>query len=49
MGHGIVHYLRTQSGTVHHRRHNVNEPDEGSFGYARESRRLDVPGAKLLL
>ena len=49
VGHGIVHYLRTQSGTVHHRRHNVNEPDEGSFGYALESRRLDVPGAKLLL
>ena len=49
VGHGIVHYLRTQSGTVHHRRHNVNEPDEGSFGYARESRRLNVPGAKLLL
>ena len=49
VGHGIVHYLRTQSGTVHHRRLNVDEPDEGSFGYARESRRLDVPGAKQLL
>lgn len=49
VGHGIVHYLRTQSGTVHHRRHNVNEPDEGSFGYARESRRQDVPGARILL
>ncbi|MBR1981409.1 MAG: N-acetylmuramoyl-L-alanine amidase [Akkermansia sp.] len=49
VGHGVVHYLRTRSGTVHHRRNNVNEPDEGSFGYARESRRLDVPGAKHLL
>ncbi len=48
IGHGVVHYLRTQSGTVH-RRSNPNEPDEGSFGYARESRRLNVPGAKLLL
>lgn len=49
VGHGVVHYLRTQSGTVHHRRNNVNEADEGSFGYARESRRLDVPGARHLL
>lgn len=48
VGHGVVHYLRTQSGTVHRRR-NVDEPDEGSFGYARESRKLDIPGAKILL
>lgn len=48
VGHGVVHYLRTQSGTVHRRR-NTNEPDEGSFGYALESRRLDVPGARHLL
>ncbi len=48
VGHGVVHYLRTQSGTVHRRR-NTDEPDEGSFGYARESRRLDVPGARRLL
>lgn len=48
VGHGVVHYLRTKSGTVHRRR-NTNEPDEGSFGYARESRKLDIPGAKILL
>ncbi len=48
VGHGVVHFLRTQSGTVHRRR-NVDEPDEGSFGYARESRSQDVPGAKHLL
>lgn len=48
VGHGVVHYLRTQSGSVHRRR-NADEPDEGSFGYARESRRLDVPGARILL
>ena len=48
VGHGVVHYLRTKSGTVH-RRSNKDEPDEGSFGYALESRRLDVPGAKHLL
>ena len=48
VGHGVVHYLRTQSGTVH-RRKNIDQPDEGSFGYARESRRQDVPGAKHLL
>lgn len=48
VGHGVVHYLRTRSGTVHRRR-NTNEPDEGSFGYARESRRQDIPGAKHLL
>ena len=49
VGHGIVHYLRTCSGSVHHRRHSADEPDEGSFGYARESRHQDVPGAKRLL
>lgn len=48
VGHGVVHYLRTQSGSVHRRR-NADEPDEGSFGYARESRHLDVPGARILL
>lgn len=48
VGHGVVHYLRTRHGTVH-RRTNTSEPDEGSFGYARESRRLDIPGARILL
>jgi hypothetical protein len=48
VGHGVVRYLRSRSGTQH-RRANVDEPDEGSFGYARESRRQDVPGAKRLL
>lgn len=48
VGHGVVHFLRRRSGTVHQRR-NADVPDEGSFGYARESRSQDVPGAKKLL
>ncbi len=48
VGHGVVRYLRSRSGTQH-RRANVDEPDEGSFGYASESRQLDVPGARHLL
>ena len=48
VGHGVVRYLRSRSGTQH-RRANVDEPDEGSFGYARESRSLDIPGARHLL
>lgn len=48
VGHGIVNYLRSgyRSG---HIRTNRNQPDEGSFGYAAESRRLNVPGAKRLI
>ena len=49
IGHGIVSYLRRQGGSPRHRRANPDAPDEGSFGYAAESRRLDVPGAKRLL
>lgn len=48
IGHGIVRYLRSRQGTQH-RRANADEPDEGSFGYARESRRQDIPGARHLL
>ncbi len=48
VGHGVVNYLRRRSGVLHRRR-NLNEPDEGSFGYARESRCIEVPGAKCLL
>lgn len=48
VGHGIVAYLRSNQ-AVHHRRVDKNRPDEGSFGYAAESRRLNVPGAKRLL
>ena len=49
IGHGIVNYLRQHARTPRHYRANENAPDEGSFGYARESRSLDVPGAKRLL
>lgn len=48
IGHGIVAYLRSTR-AVHHRRADRNRADEGSFGYAPESRRLNVPGAKLLI
>lgn len=49
IGHGVVRYLRTQGSEPRHYRVNENEPDEGSFGFAAESRRLKVPGAKHLL
>lgn len=48
VGHGIVNYLRSGQ-AVRHKRSNPNAADEGSFGYAAESRRLNVPGAKLLV
>lgn len=48
IGRGVVHYLR-RGQPVRHRRVDVDAPDEGSFGYARESRRLRVRGAKKLL
>ena len=49
VGHGIVAYLRRHGNAPHHRRADKNRADEGSFGYAAESRRLHVPGAKKLL
>ncbi len=50
VGHGIVDYLRSvgQNPRRHYRR-DLNRADEGSFGYARESRRVEVPGAKRLI
>lgn len=49
IGRGIVRYMRQHAGSPRHYRANENTPDEGSFGYARESRLLNVPGAKRLL
>lgn len=49
VGKGIVDYLKRYGHEPRHRRINGNVADEGSFGYAAESRRLSVPGAKLLL
>lgn len=49
IGHGIVRFLRQYGSAPRHYRANENTPDEGSFGFARESRRLVVPGAKRLL
>ena len=46
IGRGIVNYLRHPA--PRHIRQNENQADEGSFGYAAESRRLTVPGAKVL-
>lgn len=49
IGIGIVRYLREYGNAPRHYRRNLDEPDEGSFGYAAESRRLNVPDAKRLL
>lgn len=49
IGQGIVNYLRSHGNSPRHLRKDPNAPDEGSFGYAEESRSLQVPGAKLLL
>lgn len=49
VGQGIVRYLREHGHDKRHYRENPDEPDQGSFGYAEESRRLKVPGAKCLL
>ncbi len=48
IGRGVVTYLRSGH-VVNHVRVDENLPDEGSFGYAEESRHLRVPGAKLLV
>ncbi len=49
VGRGIVDYLRSRNKAPRHRRADRNRADEGSFGYAAESRRLDVPGARRLV
>lgn len=49
IGRGIVLYLSKYGKEPRHYRANEDAPDEGSFGYARESRALQVPGAKRLL
>lgn len=49
VGHGIVDFLRKHGHDARHYRSNTDEADEGSFGYARESRKLHVPGAKRLV
>ena len=48
IGRGIVSYLRNGP-RIRHVRADENRADEGSFGYAAESRRLNVPGAKRLV
>lgn len=49
VGHGIVRFLKENGDRKPHVRRDENQPDEGSFGYAAESRGLRVPGAKRLL
>ncbi len=46
VGRGVVDYLRHRGNSPRHVRADENQPDEGSFGYARESRLVAVPGAK---
>ncbi len=49
VGRGIVRFMRISPTIQRHVRANPNTPDQGSFGYAKESRQLHVPGAKLLI
>lgn len=49
VGAGIVYYMRYFSNEKRHYRDDDDEADEGSFGYAAESRRQHVPGARKLL
>lgn len=49
IGKGVVNYMRYFGKEKRHYRKNENEADDGSFGYAAESRRLNIPGAKRLL
>lgn len=50
IGRGIVRYMRQGAlPQPRHIREDENQPDQGSFGYAAESRRLNVPGAKRLV
>ena len=49
IGRGIVRYMRSGASSRRHIREDENKADQGSFGYAAESRRLKVPGAKLLV
>ena len=49
IGRGIVRYMRSGASAQRHIREDENKADQGSFGYAAESRRLKVPGAKLLV
>ncbi len=48
VGYGIVTYLKRYGHTPRHYRADTNQPDQGSYGYARESRRDPVPGARWL-
>lgn len=49
VGEGVVNYMRYFGNEKRHYRADEDEADEGSFGYAAESRSLNVPGAKRLL
>ncbi len=49
VGRGIVDYLRRYGNAPRHVRRDKNKADEGSYGYARESLRHDVPGVKRLV
>ncbi len=48
VGDGIVAYMKRGDKKAPVRRANPNARDKGSFGYARESREVNVPGAKRL-
>ncbi|MDO4954405.1 MAG: N-acetylmuramoyl-L-alanine amidase [Akkermansia sp.] len=49
IGHGIIAFLKKDPPHKPHLRENPDAPDQGSFGYAAESRRINVPGARLLV
>ena len=48
VGAGIVYYMRYFGNEKRHYRDDEDDADEGSFGYATESRRQHVPGARNL-
>lgn len=48
VGRGVVNYLRRYGQEERHYREDDDVPDAGSFGYAAESRRDDVPDAEWL-
>ena len=48
VGRGIVNYLRRHGKEPRHYREDPDVPDRGSFGYAAESRALDISGAENL-
>ncbi len=48
VGDGVAAYMDRRDKKAPVKRKNLDAPDKGSFGYARESRSVNIPGAKRL-